>query len=355
MSTCVDLSQSAVLEWQWDSETRCLATPDPSNTSIQFTIRLESVSPDVVHAHFEICIPVKLKDKGASAIYLRLSPSSITTFQHSSSTIPSDVIKRALNCTISDRLHFQLDTKPTLLVPADAREPIVAARPRSGKIIDDLHQLSQITSLSIYIKDTIISNNQLESITNGVSQRYLKSFPSPDFDISRMYGGKGAKTITLPDPDPKPPSYTEHTPPPYTKPESLPSAIDPPDTRKRARQNSDGESSISQVWEELQKMQKRMVAVDTLQQEIRDLRVHNTKLQEDLTSLQKSHHDLEEEVCSLRLANADKADMEDVDRIEMLDTIAALTSKVDYLDRGKDDDAFIERVLLEIRLRLAGG
>ncbi|KAK7398505.1 hypothetical protein QQX98_012113 [Neonectria punicea] len=304
-------------------------------------------------ALFEILVPVKLKDvPGGSAIYLGICPLSVTSFAFSSSTTASEAVKQRFD-SAALCLDFHLNKNPTVLIPSSTREPVVAARVRSGRVLDAIYQLSRVTALRIYIKDAILSKDELQSISNGVNQGHLKPFLNPDHDISRMYGGNGAKITTLP--DPKPPPYTEDEPPP---PPNAP-AYD----RKRARQSTDDErDSISHIWAELRTIHKRdamrTTALEAAQQETRELRADNATLREKLTTLEKSHQDLEAEVAELKSAMMEMGDMKDAEKIEMQDDIIALTNRVDYLDRGKDDDAFLERVtqdvLHELGTRLLG-
>ncbi|KAK7429758.1 hypothetical protein QQZ08_003784 [Neonectria magnoliae] len=329
-SSRIDLDRTtAVVEWQWNRVTGSLATPDPSNTSIQLTIRLEPTRLRTMYALFEILVPVKLKDvPGSSAIYLRICPLSVTSFAFSPSTTASEAMEPRFD-SAALCLDFRLNKNPTVLIPSSVREPVVAAR------------------------DAILSKDELQSISNGVNQGHLKPFLNPDHDISRMYGGNGAKITTLP--DPKPPPYTEDEPPP---PPNAP-AYD----RKRARQSTDDErDSISQIWAELRTIHKRdamrTTAFEAVQQETRELRADNATLREKLTALGKSHQDLEAEVAELKSAMMAMGDMKDAEKIEMQDDIMALINRVDYLDRGKDDDAFLERVtqdvLHELGTRLLG-
>ncbi|KAF4437109.1 hypothetical protein FALBO_17422, partial [Fusarium albosuccineum] len=203
----IDLDQTpAVVVWQWNGVTCSLATPDPSNTSIRLTIRLDSTRLRTMYALFEILVPLKLKDiPGSSSVFLRICSSSITSFGFSSSTSTPETIKQRFGSAVLC-LDFRLNKNPTVLVPSSVREPVAAARSRSARVLDAVYQLSRATALSVYIKDAILSNDELQSISSGVDLGHLKPFPSLDYDISRMYGGKGAKTTTLP--GPKPPPYT---------------------------------------------------------------------------------------------------------------------------------------------------
>ncbi|KAM0414537.1 hypothetical protein ACHAPT_013622 [Fusarium lateritium] len=389
MTTCssIDLDRTtAVVEWQWNGVTCSLATPDPSNASVQFTIRLDSTRLRTMYALFEIVIPIKLKDApGSTAIYLRICPSSIASFEFCSSTAVSEAIKKRFD-SVALCLDFRLKKNPAVLIPSSIREPVAVSRGRSGRVLDAIYQLSRVTALSIHIKDAILSHDDLKSISNGVNQSRFKPFANPDYDISRMYGGKGAKITTLAEPQP----------PPYTEDASPPPSNVPARDRKRARQSTDDEQeSISQIWAKLRTISKRdamrTTVIEALQQENLELRADNAALRARITVLEQSHQillgdvaglrpatteggdatlresvtfleasyeDLEEEVEKLKELAAELGDLKEVEVNEMQEEIDNLTTRVEFIEEGKDDDAFLERVtgqvLHEMGSRLLG-
>jgi hypothetical protein len=351
---CIDLHQTpCVVEWQWGDEACSLATPDPSNTSVQFTIHLDSTRPHTITTLFEILVPIKLKDiPGSCAIYLRICPSSVTSFEYSSGATATEAVKQKFD-SATVCLNLQLAKAPTVLVPTAVGEPVVAARPRSGKVLDAIYQLSRVTALSVYIKDALLSKNQLDTISNGVNHGHLKPLSGPDYSISRLYSGKGAKIATLS--DPTPPSYAEAA------------ALSPPNPptyeRKRPRPNSqNADDTMSQILAQVQMINKRntlyAATLEAIQQENKEIKADNVKLRAELETLKKSHQELEDEVAELRRLGLDLGDSNDAERIEMQDDILDLANRVDFIDRGKDDDAFLQRVrrglLHEIAARLSG-
>ncbi|CAG7559458.1 unnamed protein product [Fusarium equiseti] len=385
--SCIDLEQTtAALEWQWDGSARSLAIPDPSNTAIRFTIRLDTETSN--RAVFELMIPIKFKDQGsASAIYLRISPLFISSFDFSTQTDPSDALKKTFNCSTTC-LDFQLDKPIAVLVPNYVNEPVTAARVRSGKILDSLRELSQVTALRIYIRDALLSLDQLVSIRDCISQRKLEPFSGPDYDISRMYSGGGAKATVLAPP----------VPPSYEKAASLAPPVPPPYERKRSRQDSDPPpNNLSVIWNKLRKLESMMAGAQEpatgtakLQPELQDqvekvpsmdqadltqkLSAENAQLRDQVTrlenkmlaleekydslekkheGLEKKHESLERDMLGLQETQNNANEQEDATIIAMQDDIKALGDRTDYIERGKDDEDFAKKIKEDIFNELA--
>ncbi|KAF4958149.1 hypothetical protein FGADI_2616, partial [Fusarium gaditjirri] len=242
---CIAIDETtAVLEWQWEGVTRNLATADPDHDAIRFTLRLDPESQYA--AHFEIRIPFRFKDKPAGAgICLRINPFFIKSFSFSDTPSPPDAAKQIFDTTT--HLDFALDNRITVLIPSDVEQPVVAARARSGKVLDLIYELSCIASLRIYIQQSLLSPGALKSISDAVEQRHIKPSSDPDYDISRMFRGSGAKVTTIP--PPKPPSYKKATkaPPPQNALSS----------RKRPRPDSHPEF-LSQFLDKLPKLESKV-------------------------------------------------------------------------------------------------
>ncbi|TXC00657.1 hypothetical protein FocTR4_00008174 [Fusarium oxysporum f. sp. cubense] len=325
---CIDIDQTAaIVEWEWEGATRCLATPDPDNVPIRFTIHIDSTH-DQHRAHFEIIIPVKFKDKPSSAaVLLRISPLFITCFRFSTNIDPSDSIKKQ-RFDSAACLEFELGNTVAVLVPSYVKEPISASRPRSGKILDSLYELSRVTTLRIYIQDSLLSLDQLSSISDRVTKGQLEPFSGPEYDISRMFSGSGAKATKLA--PPKPPSYEKAT---SSQPPSAPSY-----QRKRPRQDSlQGPDSISQVWDKLQKLESLF---HNQSQVIIELRAENARLREEVERLKNRQEDLEAE------------DTEEVAIIEIRDDIESLERRLSWVENGKDE-YFMKQIKQEIFDELA--
>ncbi|KAH7224039.1 hypothetical protein BKA60DRAFT_450919 [Fusarium oxysporum] len=361
---------AAIVEWEWEGATRCLATPDPDNVSIRFTIHIDSTH-DKHRAHFEIIIPVKFKDKPSSAaVLLRISPLFITCFRFSTNIDPSDSIKKQ-RFDSAACLEFELGNTVAVLVPSYVKEPISASRPRSGKVLDSLYELSRVTTLRIYIQDSLLSLDQLSSISDRVTKGQLEPFSGPEYDISRMFSGSGAKATKLA--PPKPPSYEKAT---SSQPPSAPSY-----QRKRPRQDSpQGPESISQVWDKLQKLESlfhskvgeltaenaklrdQKLKPDESQAEttqptdqsqvIIELRAENARLREEVERLKNRQEDLEAEVASLQTAQRSEKDTEEVAIIEIRDDIESLERRLSWVENGKDE-YFMKQIKQEIFDELA--
>ncbi|ENH62939.1 hypothetical protein FOC1_g10006405 [Fusarium oxysporum f. sp. cubense race 1] len=307
---CVAINETtAVVEWQWEGATRNLATADPDHDAIRFTLRLDPESQ--YGAHFEISIPFRFKDKPAGAgVCLRINPFFIKSFAYSDVPTPPDAVKQIFDATTY--LDFTLDNTITILIPSDVEEPVVAARARSGKVLDLIHELSCITSLRIYIQQSLLSPDELKSISEAVEQCQIKPSSDPDYDISRMFSGSGAKVTTIP--PPKPPSYKK-----ATKTQPPPNA---PSNRKRPRQDSHPEF-FSQFWDKLQKLEAK---VDDLQTDNAKLRADNAQLKDKVARLEKKYEGLEQ------------GDAEETVMIEIRDDISSLDHRVKCIEDARDED-----------------
>ncbi|KAH7255346.1 uncharacterized protein BKA55DRAFT_491795, partial [Fusarium redolens] len=366
---------TAVVEWEWDGATRSLATPDPDNVAIRFTLHIDSTH-DQHRAHFEIIIPLRFKDKSSgAAVFLRISPLIITCFRFSTNIDPSDSIKQRFDSATC--LEFELSNPITVLVPSYVKEPISASRPRSGKVLDSLYELSSVTALRIYIQDSLLSLDELNSISDRVAKRQFEPFSGPDYDISRMFSGSGAKVTNLA--PPKPPSYEKAT---SLQPPSAPSY-----QRKRPRQDSlQGPDSISQVWDKLQKLesifhdkvgeltaenaklrdqkpklgesQAENTQLTDQSQVVLELRAENARLREEVERLKNRQEDLEAEVALLQTAQASEKDTEEVAIIEIRDDIESLERRLSWIENGKDEylmKQIKQEIFDELATRILGG
>ncbi|KAF4953812.1 hypothetical protein FSARC_12311 [Fusarium sarcochroum] len=375
--SCINLEQTtAAIEWQWNGATRTLVIPDPTNSTIRFTARLDITQH---RALFEIVIPIRFKDKGtASAIYLRMSPLFINSFDFSTKTEPPETLKTTFD-SVTTSLDLQLTKTVAVLVPIYVKEPVSAARPRSGKVLDSLCELSRVTALRVYIRDSLLSDDQLRSIRDEVHQRNLEPFSGPDYDISRMFAGNGAKATVL----------APVAPPSYEKSTSLQPA--PSYERKRPRQNTiEGPKyNVDEMW-------KRLCMLESTIAEIREPRAESTKprdekqelrdpqaqaenaepvdqsqmvqklsaensqlrdrvscLESKLAALVDKHESLEREIAGLRDSQDATNYEEDAAVISIREDIKALEDRADYIERGKDDDDFAKKLKEEVFHELA--
>jgi hypothetical protein len=372
-SSCIDLEQvTAVVEWQWEGVTRLLSAPDPENVAIRFTLQLEPTERDSQHrAHFEVVIPIRFKDKPAgAAVYLRINPASITSFGFTTPTDAPDVVNQLFD-TITC-LDFQLNDAITLIVPSGVKEPITASRARSGRILDSLSELTQVTALRVYIQNSQLSTGDLQAISNRIEQRQLEPFSGPDYDISRMFSGEGGKVTTLA--PLKPPSYEKAT---SLQPPNAPSR-----GRKRPRTDThEGPVDLTQIWDKLNKLESIVREVQELKAEnaklrdlkqpltehvqqedmsqvVLELRAENAQLRDQVTLLEKKHEDLEAHVASLQTAQVSQDDADEAASIELREDITVLGHRVDFIEGYRDDDLITrikEEVFDEIAKRIIGG
>jgi hypothetical protein len=197
---------TATIEWEDDNDTtHSLATPDPVNSPIQFTLRLDSIPTQGKRgALFEVMVPVRLKgEKKVASIYLRLSPLIISSFTFTTKAKSSDLVKTTFDSAVTC-LDFQLKKTIAVLAPTYVQTPVTPVRPLSGKVLDALRELSRALSMRIYIRDESITASQLSLIRDAILQRTLDPLSGPDYDVSRMFGGTGAEPVNL---SLSPPSY----------------------------------------------------------------------------------------------------------------------------------------------------
>ncbi|KAF5576057.1 hypothetical protein FPANT_11111 [Fusarium pseudoanthophilum] len=332
---------------------------------------------DKHRAHFEIVVPVKFKDKPSSAaVFLRISPLFITCFRFSTNIDALDSLKKQ-RISSATCLEFELSNSIAVLIPNYVKEPVSAARPRSGKVLDSLYELSHVTSLRIYIQDSLLSLDQLNSISDRTTKGQLEPFSGPEYDISRMFSGSGAKATKLA--PPKPPSYEKAT---SSQPPSAPSY-----QRKRPRQDSpQAPDSISQVWDKLQKLeslfhckvgeltaenaklrdqkpkpdepQAETTHSTDQSQVVTELRAENTQLREEVERLKKRQEDLEAEVVSLQNAQKSEKDTDEVAIIEIRDDIESLERRLSWVENGKDEylmKQIKQEIFDELATRVLGG
>jgi hypothetical protein len=338
-SSCLDIDQTtpAVVEWEWNDATHYLATPDPKIDDIILRIRF---CDETSCALFELRIPINLKGvDGVSNIFIRIHPSSITSFDFTFAATAPDTVQGKLNCTAL-RLGFQLNRNLNVLVPIAAKEPLSPTRAQSGKVLDAVRILSEATSFGVYVEASKLPKTKLQSISDAVAQARLKPLHYQD-DLASMYLGTGAKAVDLSaQVNDAPPSYDETEPPP---------PMAPINERKRQRVGSqDGPTSqIALIWAELRETQKQ-----------------NQQLQQRVTALEKENRDLKREVEQLQTDDHNTADMlEELDSrlLELQDDHEYLDKKVDFIqEHGVDSDAidsFIDkvknRVLDDISTRLS--
>ncbi|KAM0211975.1 hypothetical protein ACHAPA_006009 [Fusarium lateritium] len=335
----------AVVGWQWDSVDCFLSEPDPKFSDITLTTRFDTAT-----SLFELSIPIKLKDirlkddKGdnnISTLLLRICPSTADSFSFASvSAVPKATRPKF---TASTRLDFRLNQSLDILVPTNAQDPLIPARAHSGAVLDAIRQISNVTSLSIYIQDAVLSGAHLQQLSDAFSQGLYKSVRQDD--LSNLYSGKGAKIIHLSaQTGQNPPPYRELTPPP-------PSA--PIYTKKRPRRDSNGErdNDISKIWAVLATLKERDLRTEALENDNRRLRKEVEELRDRVALLEKQKDDYERVEAQTDENTRELADL-DVELADMREDICELKEKAASVERGELAEDVKHDVLEYMRVRL---
>ncbi|KAH7201393.1 hypothetical protein DER44DRAFT_668785, partial [Fusarium oxysporum] len=178
-----------------------LTKPDPKYNIITLTTRF-----DTIYLFFELSMLIKLKDirlkedkagdNSISALLLRVCPSIVNTLSLTFIATPPEAIRKKFISPIL-RLDLRLSRNLNVVVPSNAKEPIIPSRAASGVVLDAIRQLFNTTSLSIFVQDARLFYMQLHSISNVFSQGLYKSVRSRQYDFVSLYGGQGAKIIHL--------------------------------------------------------------------------------------------------------------------------------------------------------------
>ncbi|KAF5666072.1 hypothetical protein FHETE_6373 [Fusarium heterosporum] len=322
----------AVIGWQWNDATCSLSEPDPKFSDITLTTRF-----DTTCSLFELSIPIKIKDirlkddkagdNGISTLLLRICPSTIDTFSFASAATAPESTRPKFSSSVT-RLDFKLNQTLDILVPTNAQDPIIPGRAHSGVVLDAIRQISNSTSLSIYIQDAVLSKTDLQSLSDAFDQGIYKSTRSSRHAIASLYGGNGAKIIRLAaQTGQNPPPYHETTPPP-------PSA--PLYSKKRPRQDSHDErdNDITRIWAVLANMKERDARTEALEVENRRLRKDVEELRERVALLEKQKEDYERVEAQTSDNTAELVNV-DIELADMREDICELKVKADSLERGE--------------------
>ncbi|KAM5528297.1 hypothetical protein FOXYSP1_19566 [Fusarium oxysporum f. sp. phaseoli] len=288
----------AVIGWQWNDAACSLIEPDPKFSDITLTTRF-----DTTCSLFELSVPIKIKD-------IRLKDDK--GGENSISTL-------LLRYALVQSIRF---------LPTNAQDPLIPARAYSGVVLDAIRQLSNVTPLSIYVQDTVLSNKDLQCLSDAFSQGLFKSVRSSQHALASLYGGNGAKIIRLSaQTGQSPPPYREITPPP-------PSA--PIYNKKRSRQDSQNErdNDIAQIWAMLAKIKERDTRNEALENENRCLRKEIEELRERVAVLEKQKDDNEHVEAQTNDNTMALVDV-DVELADMLEDIRELKAKADSVERGE--------------------
>ncbi|KAL4731552.1 hypothetical protein ACLX1H_000524 [Fusarium chlamydosporum] len=329
----VHATNPAIVTWCWNDATRFLSEPDPQIREITFTTRFDCTS-----TFFQLNIPIRIKGiKTSTALILRISPSSISSFEITQNpTVPSAVRDKFRSGTLL--LDFQLNAHPEIIVSTEAQEPLSPLRSQSGTILDAIHELANTTALSIYIKDSGTSKAKLQPVSDAIGNGLALVVED---DLASMYGGLGAKVVTLPPPrtlSPPPPSYDQTEPPPPHAPIF--------ESRKRRRKDDRDErdEDIALIWAQLEKMQARYGAeLKALREENLDLKEEVDDLRKQVAASEKRNKDLKEEFDALEtrmeIKGDELGDEMDVKIIDAKSDIQDLAESVKSVREDVDQDS----------------
>lgn len=344
-------STPAAIGWQWNDALHSLTEPDPKYNIITLTTRF-----DTTCSFFELSVPIKLKDvrlkedkagdNSISALLLRVCPSIVNTLSLTSIATPPEAMRKKFTSPIL-RLDLRLSRNLDVVVPSNAEEPIVPSRAASGVVLDAIRQLSNTTSLSIFVQDAELFHTQLHSISNAFSQGLYKSVRSGQHDFVSLYGGQGAKIIHLS-------AQTGQLPPPYTESTSPPpSAVTYQQKRPRRDSHDDRDNAMSQIWAVLANMKERDTRMEALENENRRLKEGMEELQERLALLETQKDD-ERRVESQTAENTAELVNIDLESMEIRQDVDELKMKADAVERGELVDTVKNDVLEYMRIRLWG-
>ncbi|KAJ4118966.1 hypothetical protein NW768_010709 [Fusarium equiseti] len=337
----VNTTSPAVVSWCCNETTRFLAEPDPQIRDITLTTRFDGTA-----TFFQLNIPIRIKGiKSATTLILRISPPLVSSLEVTQSpTAPSAVRDKFHPSTLLD---FQLNAHPEVLVSTQAQVPLAPLRAQSGTILDAIHELANTTALSVYIKGT--SKTQLQTVCDAIGNSNAKcSSLVIENDLLSMYGGVGAKVVTLPAPHTlPPPSYDQTEPPPPHAPIF--------NSRKRRRKDDreERDEDIALIWAQLEKIQTRHgLELKALREENLDLRDEVDDLRKRLAASEKSHQDLKEEYEALATRMDVKVDELgdeiDVKLIDARSEIQEMTESVKSLREDVDEDKLVDRVKYKV-------
>ncbi|KAM0351685.1 hypothetical protein ACHAPU_002695 [Fusarium lateritium] len=335
----INTTAPAVIAWQWNDAPCLLAQPDPQIRDITLSTRFDSTG-----TFFQLNVPIRVKGiRTGTTLILRILSSSISSFDFAqSATVPDAVRDKFHSSTLL--LDFVLDQHPQILISTEAQEPLSPSRAQSGIILDAVHQLANITSLSVYIKASEISKTQLQSVRDAISQGLSLVIQN---DLTSMFGGKGAKVVSLPPPvDSLPPSYEQTEPPP---------PLAPIYDRKRPRKDSreERDEDIALIWAQLGKIQKlHREEIYALKEENQDLKQEIGELRERLATSENKQQELKEEFNALEarseLKGDELGDEMDLKIIETNADVEELSWKITSMREELDQDELVNRVKYKV-------
>ncbi|KAF5579021.1 uncharacterized protein FSUBG_13671 [Fusarium subglutinans] len=259
------ISTAAVVAWRSRDTLKYLAEPDPKRRNLTFRTRSDKNS-----SFFEICIPIYLKrtenkNTQPSSLILSIPLSTIDTFScQVLAPVPQPVRNKLISQVLG--LDFKLNEHVIVLTPLQTKEQPMQGRTQSGVVLDNIREISQMASLSVYIDYSASCEAQLNSIRNALNEGRYRSACNRQLDLQSLYNGQGAQIARF---------STESEQLPRTQLEQLPaydevassSSNTAAQKRKRPRVEPHGQESERTPLEaeSLQALNERMAAFELRQ------------------------------------------------------------------------------------------
>ncbi|GKU08280.1 hypothetical protein FLAG1_08509 [Fusarium langsethiae] len=241
------ISTAAVVSWQRLDNQRFLDDPDPKKNNLTFRTRF-----DETFSFFEILVPIYLKPierrlVTVSPLILSIQPSTIETFHFEVLTTIPQPVETKLNSPVL-RLDFKLKENVTTLIPRYVTEEPQQGRTQSGVVLDKVREISQTTSISVYIEHSASDKARLNSIQNALNKGNCQSTCKSQLDLQSLYQDQGVKIACFRTQSNGVPFTGPDLPPAYN--EVLSSTLGTPKQKtKRRRVDHDGcQGDITPPW-----------------------------------------------------------------------------------------------------------
>lgn len=343
MSTRLQFTAPAVVEWELCDKTYHLYEPDPRIDHVILETRFHDEDGGDGDADgdgkgdgggkddgktsdlFQLHVPIQLKGlRTKTNLLVPIYPDSIVSLESETCASAPNIVLDKLKCS-SVSLRFHLQRTVSIIVPASATVPVLPRRSQSGHVLDVLHSLVQVTCFTVFVPDTKFSKTTLQRIQKALDS----ARPKPSVhDLASLYNGTGGKIVQLHRPDDSPPSYHQIEPPPPAPP------LTKPNERKRCRQDSSSQDELDgrfeAIWAELRKKDER---IHELEERVKQLEADKADMADKLDT---AYHENE-----VNAAARDEMESELLLTNEKLDS---LVDQVAYINQNGLDSDVEERI-----------
>ncbi|KAH7173088.1 hypothetical protein DER46DRAFT_498734 [Fusarium sp. MPI-SDFR-AT-0072] len=295
---------AAVIGWPNGDTLKYLAEPDPKQSTLTFKTRADKTS-----SVFEIWVPIylKLTEKKTpklSSLILSIPLSTIETLTSQVlATVPQPVRGKPSSQVLG--LYFKLNENVTVLIPLDTKEQPAQGKTQSGVVLDNVREISQIRSFSVYIDHTASHEAKLNSIRNAINEGCYRFTRKRQVDLQSLYQGQSAQIAHLTPQLDELPAYDD-----------VPSSSLHITTQRRKRPRrelNDHESEISTSGAEtLKALSQKMAAFEMAASEDQTVEERMEAAQKEIEALQQRIKTTEQEIEALQQQN-DKVDFEGYD------------------------------------------